>query len=317
MRQPMNIPHNHGGRRHGRNTMPAYLFIEDILIPYVRASAAYKKIRTQEADAWISRRLTSHFSGWWLTDRRDDLKRVIVGETVANYRAQRKMEGVSPESIKRELAVASAACNYAISELNYDISNPFAGRLMTTKDRKTKQRRKRILSPGEVSALIMAAEGVARDIIIFAANTGCRQAEILALGWHQVRGDVVAFEPKEHKAGTHAVSALNETAQQVLARQADGEHVFTLGGMPIPRRKLHSLWDAARKRSGVEDVIFHDLRRYVATQMLAAGASMEDVKAQLRHADVRTTQQAYAQDSIDRARGALAMLRGVGAETCG
>lgn len=290
--------------------MPAYLFIEDILIPYVRFSSSYKKIRTQEADAWISKRLSAHFSGWWISDRRDDLKRVIVGETVAAYRAQRKMEGISPESIKRELSVASAACNYAITELNYDITNPFAGRLISTRDRKTKQRRKRILSPGEVSALIMAAEGVARDIIIFAANTGCRQAEILALGWHQVRGDLLVFEPAEHKAGTHAVSALNEAAQQVLTRQWDGEHVFTLGGMPIQRRKFHSLWDDARKRSGVQDVKFHDLRRYVATQMLAAGASMEDVKAQLRHADVRTTQQAYAQDSIDRAKGALAMLRG-------
>lgn len=291
--------------------MPAYLFIEDVLLPYVRASSAYKKARTQEADAWISRRLESHFSGWWLTDRRSELKRVITGESVAQYRAQRKIDGVGAESIKRELAVASAACNYAISEMNYDITNPFAGRLITTKDRKAKTRRKRILSPGEVSAIIMAAEGICRDVVIFAANTGCRQAEILALGWHQIRGDELVFRPHEHKAGTHATSWLNDDAQRVLARQGDGEHVFTLDGMPLQRRKLHAMWDFARRRSGVKDVLFHDLRRYVATQMLAAGASMEAVKAQLRHADIRTTQSAYAQDQITIARDALSKLRGV------
>ena len=179
------------------------------------------------------------------------------------------------------------------------------------KERKARTQRKRILTDGEVSALALAATGLCRDIIIFAASTGCRQSEILNLGWHQVRGDELVFEPHEHKAGNLAASWLNEEAARVLSRRPDGEYVFAVDGKPLPRRQFHTLWNTARQRSGVQDVKFHDLRRYLATSMLAAGASMEEVKAQLRHADVRTTQKAYAQDTLTGARAALAKLRGI------
>jgi len=290
--------------------MPAYRFCDDILYPYVQISSQYKKLRTQEADAWIARKLEEFFEGWWLTDRRSEVKRVISGETVTAYRAKRKLDGVAASSIKRELAVASAAVNYAISELNYDISNPFAGRLMSQRDRKATVRRKRILTTGEVNALIVAATGVTRDIIVFAAATGFRQSEILGLRWDHVRGDEVVFEPHEQKSGRRSVRGLSETALAVLARRGDGEVVFALDGKRIPRRTFHSLWDDVRKRAGVDDVKFHDLRRFLATQMLAVGR-MEDVKTQLGHSDIRTTQAAYAEDSIDAAKGVLGKMRGI------
>ena len=134
--------------------MPAYLFIDDILVPYVRAGSSWKKPRTQETEAWVARKLEEFFSGWWVTDRAADFRKVIVGETVAAYRAHRATQGVAPESVKRELAVASAACSYAITELNYDITNPFAGRLMSTRDRKARTVDRSVPTTGEVSASV-------------------------------------------------------------------------------------------------------------------------------------------------------------------
>ena len=47
--------------------------------------------------------------------------------------------------------------------------------------------------------------------------------------------------------------------------------------------------------------------RYCATRLLTVG-SMENVKTQLGHADIRTTQSAYAEDDVKGVKDALRKL---------
>lgn len=286
--------------------MPAFNLNDDILKPYLRASALWKKVRTLETERWVSEKLFDFFDGMHVCDMPGP--GVITGETVARYRAQRKADGVAASSIKRELAVASGAVNWAIGELNYDVRNPFAGRLITQADKRAIKPRKRILEAGEVKALMLAASGLVQDIIMFAASTGCRQGEILNLTWDQVRGDELHFSPEQNKGGRHSVRALNDTALDILSRQSGGEYVFTDEyGQKLERRTFHNKWNKVRERAGVEDVKFHDLRRYCATRLLTVG-SMENVKTQLGHADIRTTQAAYAEDDVQGVKDALRRL---------
>ena len=293
--------------------MPAYLFCEDVLYPFIQKTSDQKKPRTQEAEAWISRTLTEFFKGWWVTDRRTELKKVIVGETVTAYRAKRKADGVSPNSVKRELAVASASCNYAISEFNYEITNPFARRLISSRDQLAIKPQKQPRSEGVVKKIFMASDGVLQDILIFAANTGFRQSEILALRWDQIRGDVVVFEPRDQKNNRHGKRPLGPEALAVLARRPDSaELVFTLDGQKIPRRTLHTLYDDARTRAEHPEVLFKDFRDSFATWFLEGGGSWEALKNLMGHVDIRTTQDAYGEDPVDPVKAALKKMRGVG-----
>jgi len=284
--------------------MPTFNFVKEVLQPYLRTAGREKAARTQETERWIEKKL-QFFSGYFLSEEGRSANE-LTGSVVTAYREARKAEGVSPVSIKRELAVASAAVNWAIAEDDREFRNPFEKRMISRRDQKAIVQRKRRLSQAEVSQLILAAEGVVRDVIIFAAATGLRQGEILNLRWSQLAGDEIAFLPSQQKSRTEGARALSEEALAVLAAQPEvGEFVFTDRGTPLNKRAFHRLWDKVRQRAGVVDVQFHDLRRYLASEMLEAGGRMEDVKTQLGHADVRTTQRAYAVDSLWKAKQVL------------
>lgn len=284
--------------------MPTFNFVKEVLQPYLRTAGREKAARTQETERWIARKL-EFFSGYFLSEEGRSANE-LTGSVVTAYREARKADGVSPVSIKRELAVASAAVNWAIAEDDREFRNPFEKRMISRRDQKAIVQRKRRLVQAEVNQLILAAKGVVQDVIIFAAVTGLRQGEILNLRWDQLRGDEIAFLPGQQKSRTEGARALSQEAMAVIARQPEvGDYVFNLDGKPLAKRNFHRLWDDVRRRARLRDVLFHDLRRYLASEMLEAGGRMEDVKTQLGHADVRTTQRSYAVDSLWKAKQVL------------
>ena len=111
--------------------MPAYRFASDILVPYMRETSNDRKITTQQREAQKSHHLIEHFGEQIVSHGR---RGQIDGSAVRGYRELRKMK-VKPLTVKGELALASRACNYAISEWDYDMPNPFSGRLMSDRDR--------------------------------------------------------------------------------------------------------------------------------------------------------------------------------------
>jgi len=272
---------------------------DELLQEYFTACLFSKKKRTQETELSCAKHLTNYFG-------RKSVKK-INGQDVIHYRDSR---GVGARRVQRELSVASAACNWAISDLGLDIPNPFRGRLMSKRDRQgLPPARKRSLTRPEVGRLVMASHPLLRDIIVFAINTGMRQTEILDLTWDRVQGDVVYLAPGDQKSNTHGYRALNRAAQAAMEHRHK-VYVFSWKGERIQRSLLWRWWSAAVKQSGLEDVKFHDLRRTCGSLMLDAGASMEDVKTQLGHSDIRTTQNNYASDSIERAKEAVNRLDG-------
>ena len=271
----------------------------DLLHDYFKACQPLKKPRTQETEWSCEKHLVAYFG--------QKLVKKITGKDVIDYRNSRP---VGPRRIMRELSVASAACNWAISDLGLDIHNPFAGRLISKRDRQgLEPPRKRSLSASEVSSIVMAGNVTLRHIVLFAVNTGMRQTEILELTWNRIQDDLIYLTPKDQKSNAHGWRALNEVALGVIAeRPKRSLFVFDFKGEPISRMQLHRWWTAACQRGGVTNAHFHDLRRTCGSILLDTGASMEDVKTQLGHADIRTTQNNYASDSIDRARAAVARM---------
>lgn len=287
--------------------MPEHHFLEDILYPYMRETDSDRKRSTRESEASCSRRLEAFFKGYYLGVRQTSRNRALTGAVVRQYRERRKLEGVSPQTVKRELALASKAVNYAISEWDYDVDNPFRGRLMSRRDALALEVRAfRVLSAAEEARLLMAAEPLCRDVIVFALNTGLRQGEVLGLTWDQIDGDIVRFTPAQQKSGRHGARALNERALGVLARQEEvGEHVFHREGRRLNRHEFRTLWQKARAKAGLPDVRFHDLRKNLGQRLLEATGDIVAVQYQLGHADIRTTQRIYTTEPLDRLREAV------------
>ena len=110
--------------------MPAYLLIDDVIVPYLQATSRTRRASTQQSEESYFRRLDEYFRGWRLCDDARPTKKTITGKVVMQYREYRKSQGISPQTVKRELALAARAVNWMMSEAELDIAkNPFQGRL--------------------------------------------------------------------------------------------------------------------------------------------------------------------------------------------
>lgn len=289
--------------------MPAYEFAEDVLWPYIEATAHKKKPRTVETDWGAAKWLEDMFKGYWLGVHLPPHVTLLSKRVVSNY-AKEMREEVSDSRIARVFSVGSTAITWFGKDRGADLSNPFKG--MVTADT---QKRERYLTYAEQKALLLAADPWLRGVIAFALNTGFRVTEILELTWDRVKGDEVLFTPDKQKSNKRRCRALSESARAIVDRQPRVcEHVFTLRGKPVKRRELHDLWADARDRAQIEDLIFHDLRRTCGQRMLEAGATIYEVQAQLGHEDSKTTERSYTSPSVLLAKQGVSRMRGVSLE---
>ena len=292
--------------------MPEYNFVQDILRPYLRDSGRWKKLNTVLTENGIARVLERLFNGYWITGAPDDMRRhrpAINGRIVSQYRERRKVEGVTPNTVARELSVASGACRYAISEMNFDIPNPFAGRLISKSDARNVQPRRRQLQESEQASLLIACMQPLRDMLLLWLETGLRVTELRLLRHDQIALDerVVRFTPEEHKSGTFDASALTDDALAIISRQTIIEgcpYVFLRDGRPLPEGTMYTLFYAARKAAGCDDLQLRDMRR-TALQRWRNAFGLEAAQVQARHRNRGTTERAYARPSVEIALDAL------------
>jgi integrase len=270
---------------------------------YLREGSRDKALRTQAEDAKCAN-IVLHTLGAFELDYqpRDATAASLTGIVVNRYREQRKTQGVRPTTIARELAVASAACRWAISEACMDIVNPFAGRLMTKADRRAHVPPGKRISEVDQARLIAAATQPMADIIAFAFETGMRLSEIRLLTHDRIEGRKVTFMSADQKSRRRGVRALSTTAAQIVDDQHSTVYVFEISaGQPLSYGQFDHAWRKARAAVGVI-CGFHDIRRTFAMRARDRGVSMEDIAAQLGHESVQMTEKRYA---IADARSAM------------
>jgi integrase len=74
----------------------------------------------------------------------------------------------------------------------------------------------------------------------------------------------------------------------------DPDLIFTTSvGTAIEPRNVNRAWEALRTRAGVPGIRPHDLRHAAASLAFAAGASVKEVQAMLRHTRESTTSDLY------------------------
>ncbi|MEX0664644.1 MAG: site-specific integrase [Acidimicrobiia bacterium] len=174
-------------------------------------------------------------------------------------------------------------------------------------------------SPADVALLIAkatAADPALGAFLRLAASTGARRSQLLALRWKDVdlerrrisftralvegpTGPVLA-PTKARRAyqvsldvDTAAFLAQHRSCRDRLADSFVFSH-DTDGATPWKPNWVTSAFIRLRRDTGIPRCRLHDLRHFMATEMLAAGVAIPIVAARLSHARASTTLNVYA-----------------------
>jgi integrase len=220
---------------------------------------------------------------------------------IAEYRDQRLKE-VSAGTVIRELAYLSAIINHVRRE--WGISMP-ANPVQMVRKPQSPQARARVLTDEEVARLYEALEPIGRrshwtkPAVQLALATAMRRGELLALRWEHI--DLVArtaFLP-DTKNGESRTVPLSTEAVQVLA--ALPRHISGVV-IPVNYFTLDAAFKRACKRSGLNDIRFHDLRRTAITRMAEKLPNLIELAAVSGHKSLMVLKRYYRPSAVELAQ---------------
>ena len=209
----------------------------------------------------------------------------LTSAMVSDYRETR-LRCVSPPSVRRELVVLQHCLEVAKSEWGVALrQNPVA---KIKKPRHGRARERRVTSE-ELERLRTALgtrrSGVLSNIIQFAIHTGMRRGEILSIRWGDVNFDACTVYLHDTKNGESRTVPLSSQALAALPareqRQTD-ERVFSMSANAV-----RLAWERLKRRAGIEDLHFHDLRHEAISRFFEKGLSIPEVALISGHRDFK------------------------------
>ena len=208
----------------------------------------------------------------------------ITTADFASYRDQRIRE-VKPASVKRELAPIQNLFEVAREEWGLPLRDNPLDKLQFPA---TNNRRERRLRLGELEKLVAGARDRRNrfigTIIQFAVETGMRRSEIVAIEWRHVSGGGRSLLIPDTKNGYSRTIPLTETAYALLQSvRRDGEE----RAFPITANAVRLSWERLRRRTGIGDLHFHDLRHEAISRLFEKGLTTPEVALISGHRDMR------------------------------
>ncbi|TET70195.1 MAG: helix-turn-helix domain-containing protein [Candidatus Aminicenantes bacterium] len=223
----------------------------------------------------------------------DDL-RDIKPLMIQKFRAVRLEEGVSKVTTNREIQLLKKMFNVAIEE-NYLEENP-AKKIKLYSELDTV--RDRVLSEEEEPRLFNELAEHVRPFVFVALHTGMRKGELLKLKWQNV--DFEKRQIKVEKTKSKKVrfipinSVLFDELSKLKLKRGKEQRVF-------PFKYTQTAWENARRRAGLDDLTFHDLRRTFGTRLLEAGVDIVTISKLYGHSSVLVTQRyLHPKDKLSR-----------------
>ncbi len=270
-----------------------------------------KHSKVKKASSERDRASILHLSPFFGEMRLVDIRPVSINE----YKALRRVEGASPATINREVALAKHAFNLAVKEWEWISENP----VLKVSMEKEPPSRDRWLTFEEERILLAASPEWLKEIIVFAVETGCRRGEILYLEWKDVDTFKKAVTVFGKKTGERRTIPLSEKALEVLkarevvrtnVRAIIGDLVFTYpAGRQVNFRTLRSAFEDALKKAGIQNFRFHDLRHTFATRLAQNGVDPYTIQKLMGHTSFTTTQR-YAHHFVESLRRGIESLEG-------
>ena len=220
----------------------------------------------------------------------------IQGKDIASHRNSRLQDGISPNTVRLELAVISHLYTVAVKEWGMaGLVNPVS----QIRKPKLPQGRDRRLFPGELDRILSASDSpVLSALVRFAIEAGARRGEISRMTWDLVdlkKRTAILSETKNGEKRTVPLSTEAVRILSGLARRIDGK-VWGMKPDSITQAFLRAL---ARARKAYEkeceeknekpdpaylvDLTFHDLRHESTSRFFEKGLNPMQVAAITGH----------------------------------
>jgi len=209
----------------------------------------------------------------------------LTPSVLARHRDERLLV-VSAPSVRRELAILQHCLEVARKDWGVPLPrNPMED---VRKPQSAKARSRRLSSEDAqklANGLQKTRSRLLADIIRFAIATGMRRGELLAMRWTNVNAEARTVYLPHTKNGEARTVPLSPGALSILSRQKriDGEdRVF-----PISANAVRLAWERLKRRVGIENLRFHDLRHEAISRFFEYGLNVPEVSAISGHKDPR------------------------------
>ena len=277
---------------------------KELMAKYLEEHSIPKK-SSSERDKASLLHLSPYFGDYAITE--------ITPKTINEYKNTRRLEGASPATINREIALMKHAFNLALKEWAWVSDNP----VLKVSMEKEPPSRDRWLSYEEEVNLLAASPQWLKEIIVFAAETGCRRGEILSIQWKDVDTFQKTVTIFGKKTGERRTIPLTERAFEVLKgrekvrtniREITGDLVFTYpAGRKVNIHTLRSAFEDALMKAEIQHFRFHDLRHTFATRLAQTGVDPYTIQKLMGHTSFTTTQR-YAHHFVESLRRGIEYL---------
>ena len=231
------------------------------------------------------------------------------------WHARMRRAGVGETAVRSRHSVLRAALAQA-ARWEWISTNPAAGARL--------RQPKRAPRDGMSIEVVRAAIAAAREIdpaaglaLRLAAVAGLRRAELAALCWVDVEGDLLTADkavelvrtarpghPELRLAPTKTANrrrihldrqTLAEIAELRAERERVSPFVFALEPGPPSPARIGWWWTRARRAAGIDSKWrLHDLRHWTATAAIGGGHDVRTVAGRLGHANPAMTMRVYA-----------------------
>jgi integrase len=219
-----------------------------------------------EDDRSRAKWLTTHLAGMFLSD--------ITVELV-NKLAKLKLAESSPATANRHLQLLRSILRMCVNQWGYLDKAPKVTLF------KEAERRIRWLTPEQAKTLLAELPFHTRAAAILALCIGQRESNIVGLMWQQVnmKKRTITLFGDQTKNGEPLGIPLNDSAMAVLEslKGLHPEYVITYKGKPVKRVGTRA-WNKAKKRAGIKDFRWHDLRHTWASWHVQNGTPLYNLQ---------------------------------------
>lgn len=209
----------------------------------------------------------------------------VTRQTIEDYRDARAAKPVSPSTLRQDLAALADCFGWAV-RLGYLRKNPVSG--VEKPSLPVKQDDPARYMSVEQFGDLLAVAGPDVKLFIFAAWTGLRITELLALEWADVHGDYVLV--RRGKGRKQRMVPLLPAAKASLENMAKSmlrpTKVFGWAG---DRHTVLRRFQRRCQWAGLPRFRFHDLRHTFGAWAASSGVDLEVIAAALGHSSTTVT----------------------------
>ncbi|MCL4486329.1 MAG: site-specific integrase [Nitrospirae bacterium] len=238
----------------------------------------------------------------WKTRKLSEIDRAMIAK---KHSLLGKESG--PVAANRTLALLSVLFSKALEWGYLKGENP-AARIPKFKE----QSRDRFLSAQEIQSFLQAVEAesnpVMKDYFMILLLTGARKNNVLSMRWRDIDLPAGTWTvPGENsKNGSPMTVILPPEAVEILRNRKGNGSLFVFEGDGKSGHIVEpkGAWERILKRSGLENVRIHDLRRTLGSWMTIQGTSLSITGRALGHKTSQATS-VYARLNLDPVRTAV------------